>query len=215
MQMQSRIDSIFNRRAFDRPLFYSFTGGLRFELSEGGAPLDQVLTALRKANAICEDIFSGAELITVCLRNYVWSNQFAFRNCLRELRLAGISIGLDRSICLSTLPCPAGIKDGSDETYVTVAFELPKTRLQNILWCAFSGDFPSLRPNPQCQIYLFNMDRCVIAHPYDDRGMDVVGLDKDLLQELYIRHNALLLDYDRAAMDATFKSDNLGGEQRL
>lgn len=46
-------------------LFYNFAGGLRFELSEGngGSPLYEVLTALRKATAICDDVFGNEDKI--------------------------------------------------------------------------------------------------------------------------------------------------------
>nr|WP_259641718.1 DUF3885 domain-containing protein [Pseudomonas salomonii] len=40
--------------------------------------------------------------------------------------------------------------------------------------------------------------------PYDDRGMDVVGPNTDLLLQLYRHHHAYLLDYDRPVMDITF-----------
>ncbi|MHC8338757.1 DUF3885 domain-containing protein [Pseudomonas sp. HLT2-19-2] len=39
---------------------------------------------------------------------------------------------------------------------------------------------------------------------YDDRGMDVVGPNKDLLSQLYRQHHTYLLDYDRHTMDTTF-----------
>lgn len=43
-----------------------------------------------------------------------------------------------------------------------------------------------------------------MVFPYDDRGMDVVGPNKNLLLQLYRQHHPYLLDYDRDAMDATF-----------
>lgn len=43
-----------------------------------------------------------------------------------------------------------------------------------------------------------------MVFPYDDRGMDVAGPNKDLLSQLYHQHNIYLLDYDRCAMDNTF-----------
>ena len=40
--------------------------------------------------------------------------------------------------------------------------------------------------------------------PYDDRGMDVVGPNFQLLLALYQKHHSYLLQYDIEAMDATF-----------
>ena len=45
-------------------------------------------------------------------------------------------------------------------------------------------------------------------HPYDDRGMDVIGPNHALLADLYHRFNERLLDYDRARMDGFFASSS-------
>jgi hypothetical protein len=41
MQLQKEIEAIFEGKAFLRPLFYSYPGGLRFELSEGGSAIEE------------------------------------------------------------------------------------------------------------------------------------------------------------------------------
>lgn len=79
-------------------LFYTFPGGLRFELSTGDSPLDQVLTALRKATAICDDVFMGEERILVHLQVFASASRFGFRQMLRELQLAGIVIPRVREV---------------------------------------------------------------------------------------------------------------------
>lgn len=48
VNLQIEVERIFGCNTFARPLFYSYPGGLRFELSESGV-IDQFLTALRKA----------------------------------------------------------------------------------------------------------------------------------------------------------------------
>ena len=46
----------------------------------------------------------------------------------------------------------------------------------------------------------------VLIHPYDDRGMDVVGSNRPLLARLYANYGSYLLDYDRKIMAATFEA---------
>jgi hypothetical protein len=65
-------------------------------------------------------------------------------------------------------------------------------------------DFGAIQPRANCAVYLFNLPKRVMVFPYDDRGMDVVGANTELLLQLYQRHHAWLLDHDRAAMEATF-----------
>lgn len=82
MNLRSEIETIFDGKAFLRPLFYSYPGGLRFELSEGGFAIDRFLLALRKATTICADIFHPDGPVTVCVRAIGNPNLFAHRNML-------------------------------------------------------------------------------------------------------------------------------------
>src|SRR6185369_247183 len=98
MSHRNLITQVFGPDACGDALFYGAPGGLRFEMSEGGAPLDQVLMALRKATEILEFMFSGREAILICLRRHMGTNPFSLRRPLRELALAGISIPAQREI---------------------------------------------------------------------------------------------------------------------
>lgn len=208
MQLQREIEVIFEGKAFLRPLFYSYPGGLRFELSEGGSAIEQFLLALRKAATICADIFPADRPMVVCLRLIAQTNLFANRELLSELRAAGISI--PRARCLwSEAASPDDDFDNEDNlSWLHIAFEAPASLLQNFLWCAFSTDFGCIRPQPHCLIYLFNLNSRVMVWPYDDRGMDVVGPNHALLSHIYFKHYQNLLDYDRETMVATFEPSN-------
>lgn len=84
---------------------------------------------------------------------------------------------------------------------MNIAFRPPLSLLQNLLWCALAKDFGTIRPSPFCDIYLFNPALRVMALPYDDRGMDVVGPNREFLRQLYQKHQQYLLDHDRPQMD--------------
>ncbi|MDO8177020.1 MAG: DUF3885 domain-containing protein [Undibacterium sp.] len=204
MKIRNKIEELFDSKVHRHALFCNYPGGLRFELSEGGEPLDQVLTALRKANVICNDIFCQTDSMFVYLREFFPSNRFAFRNTLRELALAGIFIPADRDIWLESVSPEDRDDEAVDECWINVAFALPKAKLQNLLWCAVATDFKCMHPNPDCLVYLVNFEQGIVVHPYDDRGMDVVGRNKPLLEKLYRKHEEFLLNYDRDIIDRTF-----------
>lgn len=186
-------------------LFYNFAGGLRFELSEGGSPLDQVLTALRKATAICDDVFAKEEKILVHLQAFAPVSHFGLRKKIRELHIAGIVIPEVRDVWLEAEDQTHAEDDDECSYWVNCAFEVPRAKMQNLLWCAITTDFgSSLRPNPHCRVYLLNTNQGILAHPYDDRGMDVISRSTSVLAELYEKHNGLLLDHDRETMRQTF-----------
>lgn len=205
MRHRNLIAQVFGHDACGNALFYRAPGGLRFEMSEGGTPLDQVLTALRKATEVLEFVFSGRETIAVCLRRVMGTNPFSLRRPLRELAMAGVSIPVCREFWLEPVPLGDRWDEKVEEWTAFVAFEFPTVRMQSLLWCAFATDFGPFRPNPHCSVYFVDVERRLLAHPYDDRGMDIVGPNTDLLSQIYVRFNSMLLDYDRPTMDETFK----------
>ena len=203
MKFKSVIASLTETGVYRDALFYKFPGGLRFELSEGGSPLDQVLTALRKATSICGDVFPENGTILVHLQTWLAFSGFARRKAIRELWDAGIAIPAQKDIWHE----PVGENDLLEDGYIVhCAFEVPAAKLQNLLWCALVTDFPSLRPNPPCRVYLIDAANGILVHPYDDRGMDIICRRPTMLKTLYEKHNRYLLDYDREDMDLSFNS---------
>jgi len=145
-------------------------------------------------------VFDETRVLTVCLRCYVDNeNRFAYRSLLTELRAAGIVLPKRRELWLET---------ANEADLLNLAFELPISLIQNLLWCALVSDFGSIRPHPQCLVYLFDLETGLLVWPYDDRGMDVVGPNRKKLATLYHKYSSYLLDYDRAKMDETFGANN-------
>lgn len=204
MSIRAEIERIFGGRSFERPLFYSYPGGLRFALSEGGTAIEQLVCSITKASAVCEDIFDEGRLPILCLRRRAGKSKYAHRKQLRELHNADIRVPRDRSIWLEPVPKDDRFDEGVEEWWINIAFSLPLGQVKNALWCALSVDLGPIRPRPGCLVYLFSLEGGVMVFPYDDRGMDVVGPNVELLRTLYMKHYSLLLPYDLAAMQETF-----------
>ncbi|MXI48371.1 DUF3885 domain-containing protein [Pseudomonas moraviensis] len=204
MNLRAEIENAFGPQAFARPLFYSWPGGLRFELSETGGMIEQFLTAMRKSITICGDIFQGDASFVACLRIHSGRNRFAHRSTLRALKSAGIDTPSALCIWSEEIDNEEWLTEEEPEYWVNVAFEASVASIQALLWCALAKDFGAIQPRANCAVYLFNLPKRVMVFPYDDRGMDVVGANTELLLQLYQRHQVWLLDHDRVAMEATF-----------
>lgn len=204
MELRKKIALLMADSIYRHALFYNYPGGLRVELSEGGHPLDQVLVALRKATAVCADIFDNNNLMLVHLQKFAPASRYQLRRTLRELDLAGVTIPATRDIWLEKNEEDSWGESDDRGYWANVAFELPLSKLQNLLWCAFAGDFGPLHPNPHCLVYLVNIEKEIVVHPYDDRGMDIIGGKFSPLRDLYEKHNAWLHDYDIEVMRNTF-----------
>jgi hypothetical protein len=208
VNLRNFIETTFDGRAFCRPLFYNYPGGLRFELSEGGTAIEQFLLAIQKAREICGDLFKPSDTIIVCLRRHTTQNESAFslRPALSDLKEAGVTIPRERSIWTDPLERGDWFDENDAEFWFNVAFKIPNSLIQNLLWCAFAKDFGSIRPNPHGMVYFFNLEKRVMVFPYDDRGMDAVGPNHALLNSVFQKNRRYLLEYDLATMLQTFGS---------
>lgn len=203
MMTREQIEVAIGSEAFTRPTFYSNPGGLRFELSEDGSAVQQFLTALRKASDICHDIFDPDHNLTVCLSVYLDGSNFSYRDTLCSLARVGLGVPRARSMWLIMEEDPS--IGGQPLRVLHVAFTVARELLDCILWCALGTDL-GIRPCPRLRaVYLLSQEQQVLVHPYDDRGMDVVGKNHELLAKLYKRYGSYLLDYDRQIMERTFE----------
>ncbi len=207
MTLKQEIHQIFEGNAFLRPLFYRYSTALRFELSEGGDALAQFLVAYRKAETICLYIFKHSPHITICLKFYGKASLVSSYSLFKRLAEANIRIPKPREMWAEKDDgTNERMSDNEDYWYHSIIFNLPVTQLRNVLWCALVRDFGNIRPNPGGIIYLFDLPQHIMIWPYDDRGMDVAGPNRALLKKLYERFSDYLLDYDREAMDAIFRT---------
>ena len=204
MNLRSKIEETFGPGLFERPLFYSYPDGLRFELSEGGTALQQFLTAHRKAMLIAQDAFFGSDHFAVCLRARTRHGcGFEFRHLLRELEAAQIGLPASRRLWADAVDPGDWFDQEEPQVDLTLAFTSSTSLLSNVLWCALAKDL-GVRPRLLCDIYLLNFKTRIAVFPYDDRGMDVVGPNRPALQQLYTQQQSLLLFHDLPQMQKTF-----------
>ena len=50
-----------------------------------------------------------------------------------------------------------------------------------------------------------NIDRKLILHMYDDRGLDIISAKKETIVSIYKKHKDIILDYDREQIDKQFE----------
>ena len=204
--MREQIEVVFEGKAFLQPLFYNYEGGLRFELSEPGSYTHQFRTALNKSLEICEAVFGPAPELVTCLRIRSLGNAFAERHVLRGMKRLGISIPTGREIWAELIDEDDWAHEDTPQYWLTIAFPTPLTLMEPLLWSACATDF-NIQPKADCNVYFMDLARGVMAHPYDDRGMDIVGPNHALLSELFSTHRHYLLGYDMETMLATFAPD--------
>ncbi len=209
---KSELSTLFEEFPFSVPLFYGWDVGLRFEL---GSPdigvwkdFDKAVTneayfeqALHRAESVVKECFAPEDDILL------WHQLFAkkrsrnrfYRRLLRHIHKS------------ETVACQF-LKEPYEEHYFRHLALLSGLQAQQIQWktlleTQIRTDFSEgQKRNIPGGTFLVNLSQKLVVHVYDDRGMDVVALDKGTLRPLYQRYESWLLDYDREQMDALFSS---------
>ncbi len=202
--MKKAIEDTFGSNAVGHALFYNHPNGLRFELSESGNPsyIHMFLQAYQKAAEITNFMFADARDLhaAICLYSYGDGSFLSGLSRFRSIASCGLKIpksyhtwrNLDR------------VGDEEDDRWRTsIAFKIDRTVIPQLLWGAISSDI-GIRPRLLGDVYLFDLELGILVHPYDERGMDVIGNNLGILRSAYDKFDRYLLDYDREIMRDRF-----------
>jgi hypothetical protein len=196
VSIKTKIESTFGEKALDHALFYNHQAGLRFELSEGNSYIEMFISAYKKAEKILESAFEGSEKIVICLAYY---GEDTILENLSSLK------GLED--CQITMNDPESWEkyDSENESKrIYIAFTSSKAEIKNVLWGVLATEL-GITPQIGCTAYFIDFNNKIIASPYDDRGMDIIGSNKQWLQFLYTKHRRYLLEHDINEMKKHYK----------
>lgn len=187
-----RVWETFGLDALGHAVFYQHAPALRFELSDGDTALDRFSQAYDRARAITAHAFEKSGPVTVVLASYVVDGKPLHRRVLQAARTCGVEVPLHRDFALQSPDV------GSDApTRSLIAFEVAREVLPRLLWGALAQDL-GVRPRLLGDLYLADPTGGVLLHPYDDRGMDIIGVHCRLaVLEQEFRPWLLAYDLDR------------------
>lgn len=200
--MKEEVLRIFGDDAFSSALFYQYSGALRFELSVEGSHFDLFLQAMQRGETILDDVFGDAVDMHVCVSVFCRGAMTDGRRVLRALSACGLMLPRTREIWTTIYEH----SDEDDEVWhqAYACFPIEKEDIRRVLWAAVSRDL-GIQPTLEASLYLYSPALGILAHPYDDRGMDLIGPNAELLKAMYGRYYDWLPDHDRKAMDAVFE----------
>jgi hypothetical protein len=200
--MQQEIANVFGSNALGHAIFYSHPHGLRFELSESGnlSYIHMFLQAYQKAEHITNFVFAEAKNLQVAIGFYSYAEDGFLANLEMFESIANCQLIIPDA--RSTWVCTTdNIDDG--QLRHTLVFAIEHRAIPQFLWGALAGDI-GIHPRLSGDIYLFDLELGILAHPYDDRGMDVIGNNLGILRSVYNKFDSYLLDYDREVMRSRF-----------
>ena len=199
--LDNRLQAVFSEKRFEPPLFYTWPVGLRFELGGewGKAPhsfcTQRFYQAMHRAKMLLEYVFQDSKILIVKL---VFHTEQKTKTPTRELERCGFTLPADHE---------KNHKLGENGHIYNISFSdgITSTNAHAILWAIMSNEI-GIKPTAALTAYYIDLDKGIVAHPYDDRGMDLVANSKLALADCYAKFNGWILDYDRARIDEVFKS---------
>ncbi|WP_026993147.1 DUF3885 domain-containing protein [Flavobacterium subsaxonicum] len=208
------LDDNFDGLTIKPPLFYRWQNGLRFNLQSKTADSDSYFEesdsyfeeVVKRASLLFESFFDADDSVYMVVIEHKFKRQKIRRfnyifNQIQNLKRQDIDY--------------YRIKNFFDEESLNYPFDQHNVAIvqtiaknigyQNILKAISYRDFPRIIETLGSKsIYFINVDKKLIFSMYDDRGLDVIASNKETLRANYIKHNSLILDYNRQKIDSLF-----------
>ena len=206
MSLKDQAIERFGNKAFSlRPTFYNNEGALRFELGAGDDSLSYKITALHRFNTLLDDL--GFKRHPIGIAAYCYTYDSSEDNEATPLHQQLLPFARELSIWADTKFSNSEFLrvSNDDNGFITYHFSqisinqgLLSSWIIRHLLRDFGGSNTPL-------LMLFNTDLGIMINPYDSRGVDIFGPNRELLKMLYDKRNDWMLDYDRERMDAVYQ----------
>jgi hypothetical protein len=193
-----------------KPLFYRWDYGLRFDLQDEDNSFgsdNYFIGMAKRATTIFGAAFEPSDRLLFVFKDYrnrrekIRHNNYAFKQIDK----------LDKNEICYTIEKFVYYPD--DEYNVALIYlKADRINLKNIFTAIGNTDFPLRQPRldergvfTNKEIYFLNIDKRLIFNMYDDRGLDIIAADKEILRPIYEKHNDWILVYDRERIDKQFE----------
>ena len=183
------------------PLYHTYPWGLRFELGvyELDDTAEYVRSARDRGRRIWDAVFASEDEVLVIFDTTPdTALKQELKTCqLQRIRAQGI--------------CPIPGKDTADEEPTFFYRHLYRAAAQDVPFDAILKRIVEEQTvvgglyRYTSSVYFYNRTKKLLFHPYDDRGADLIGPDRESLRPWYRELNDLLLDWNRGDMDKKWK----------
>jgi hypothetical protein len=199
----------FNNIRLESPLFFKSPYGLRFDLQDREVATEEYFReSVSRAKVLFEHIFNENDNILFYLRDFKWKRRkLRFSNyCFRKIT----ELSKDE-IEYHTLNYGNNNSEMNNVGLIRVLRH--RINHSDIFEAIANKDF-SITPGldqygflSDKKVYFINLDKQIIFHMYDDRGLDVIAGNRDALIPTYIKFKDWILDCNRDKIDETFNNE--------
>jgi hypothetical protein len=201
-QFSNFLEQNFKGLEIKKPLFYNWDLALRFDLQKKFTNLvyidnddyfDEVYNRAKKLFKFCFDKEDDIYLVAF---SYKWRKQRIKKsNYLFKL----IKSDSETEKIFNRI----SNRYESNEKWnrLIVKGKIENIDTKNLILGLCNTDFSTMKPCIREEVHLININKKLIFHIYDDRGLDILTTDKKILNELYDQFNKWILEYDRKEIE--------------
>jgi Domain of unknown function (DUF3885) len=205
------ISSNFNDLKFGTRSLYSRELLLRFDLQEGNTNTDAYFHEVNRCvNELFESCFSASDEVFIeysditSNRRKIRFSNFLFKQ-VEDLTCSDVHFYKEKRQLEPFAPF--------DKTNIAIIKTTSaKTNHTKILQAISHIDFPRRQPQlsrtrrfSHKEVHFININRKLIFHMYDDRGVDIIAADKKYLQTIYRNHHEWISEYVKEKTELLFK----------
>jgi hypothetical protein len=203
------VGSAFGCESFPDAMFYEFESALRFDL--GGdieSTVPRFLRAFDRARAVVQSVLAASEELAVFAMHFGGADKRTRRDfqSFQSLQAMGASLAFSRPE--KTFENDEGhIREfGYDLCRYWYRANVAKdvSIIDILVWAGVACEMPVTPKARWLIFYIVDFKRRLAIHIYDDRGMDIVAMDKATLKPFYVQFGDWLLDSDREQMTQVF-----------
>jgi len=157
--------------------------------------VDHYTSALSKSTEIIDTIFENSNEVDICLA-FPGDSYLSNYSEFKELKQLQIDIPKNSHALREWIE-----DDEWNRNYIS--FKVNKAELHKFLFGKLGSQL-GIKPSCWFDLYIYDIELGILVHPYDDRGMDVVGTNKFMMKRIYKQYHNWLLDYDINVMREWF-----------
>lgn len=201
----------FNKSEIRAPLFFNSRYGLRFDLQCGETDTEEYFhAAVLRAQQLFEETFSKNDSVIFYLVDFKWKRRkLRFSNyCFKQIE------GLTEDETEYHVVRGLYESENSLDIRNVALIKVLRNRINHIgIFTAIANKDFSRQPGldkygflGSKEVYFINLDKQIIFHMYDDRGLDIIASKIEVLKSVYFKFNHLLLEVNRNEIDKKFSS---------
>ena len=189
--MIERAFQVFGKESFQNGIFYRQENCIRLGLSDDGVEsksyIKMFTVALERATRIIELAFEKSEKVSICYA-FPGDSMISNLSSFRDLKSMGLSIPNDYGIFREWVE-----DDEWNRNYLF--FQINKSELHKCIFGVLGAEL-GIEPSCGFDLYLYDEQAGILVNPYDDRGLDIVGLTKEPIKRIYDAFPECHLKYD-------------------